>query len=52
MLKVTNSLNTIQPNYYQLVATVDSNHDWINMYIPKTLNKHIKACVENTSKPK
>ena len=50
MFKVTNSPNTIKPNYYLSVASVDSSHDWINLYIPETLNKHINACVENTSK--
>ena len=43
---------TIQPNYYLSIANVDSSHHWINLYIPKTLNKHINACVENTSKTK
>ena len=43
-------LDTIQPNYYLLVARVDNSYEWINLYIPETLNKHINACVENKSK--
>ena len=60
MLKVTKTTHynkiaqpkTIQPNYYLSVASVDSNTTEFNLYIFETLNKHINACVENTSKTK
>ena len=52
MLKVTNSSNTIQPNYYLLVASVDNSMTESTCIFPETLNKRINACVENTSKQK
>ena len=42
----------IQPNYYPLVASVDSSTTESTCIFPKILNKHINACVENTSKKK
>ena len=42
----------IQPNYYPSVASVDSNMIESTCIFPEILNKHINACVENTSKTK
>ena len=42
----------IQPNYYLSVASVDSSMVVSTCIFPKTLNKRINACVENTSKQK
>ena len=42
----------IQPNYYPSVASVDSNTIESTCIFPEILNKHINACVENTSKTK
>ena len=42
----------IQPNYYPLVASVDSSMTESTCIFPEILNKHINACVENTSKTK
>ena len=39
-----------QPNYYPLVASVDSSTTESTCIFPETLNKCINACVENTSK--
>ena len=51
MLKVTNSLNTIQPNYYLSVASIDSSMTESTCIFPKTLNKmHNRMCGNNTSK--
>ena len=50
MLKVTNSPNTIQPNCYLSVASVESNTTKPTCIFPEILNKRINACVENTSK--
>ena len=41
-----------QPNYYPSVASVDSSMTESTCIFPKILNKHINACVENTSKTK
>ena len=43
-------IQKIQPNYYPSVASVDSNTIELTCIFPKTLNKRINACVENTSK--
>ena len=40
----------IQHNYYLSVASVDSSTTELTCIFPKTLNKRINACVENTSK--
>ena len=59
MLKVTRKttlsktiklIQKIQPNYYLSVASVDSSITESTYIFPKTLNKCINACVENTSK--
>ena len=42
----------IQPNYYPLVESVDSSTTESTCIFPEILNKHINACVENTSKTK
>ena len=42
----------IQPNYYPLVASVDSNTTESTCIFPKILNKHINSSVENTCKTK
>ena len=42
----------IQPNYYPSVASVDSSMTESTCIFPEILNKHINACVENTSKTK
>ena len=42
----------IQPNYYLSVASIDSSMTESTCIFPKTLNKHINSCVENTSKKK
>ena len=42
----------IQPSYYPSVASVDSNTIESTCIFPEILNKHINACVENTSKTK
>ena len=42
----------IQPNYYPSVAGVDSSTIESTCIFPEILNKHINACVENTSKTK
>ena len=42
----------IQPNYYPLVASVDSSMTESTCIFPKILNKCINVCVENTSKIK
>ena len=60
MLKVTKTAHyniiaqpkTIQPNYYLLVASVDSSTTKSTCILLKHFNKHINACVENTSKTK
>ena len=60
MLKVTKTAHyniiaqpkTIQPKYYLSVASVDSNMTESTCIFPVVLNKHINACVENTSKTK
>ena len=52
MLKVTNSPNIVQPNYYLSVASVDNSTTKSTCIFPETLNKRINACVENTSKTK
>ena len=40
----------IQPNYHLSVASVNSSTTESTYIFPETLNKHINACVENTSK--
>ena len=51
MLKVTNSPNTIQPNYYLSVASVDSSTIESTCIFLETLNKtHKRMCGNNTSK--
>ena len=40
----------IQPSYYLSVASVDRSMTESTCIFPETLNKHINACVENTSK--
>ena len=40
----------IQPNYHPSVASVDGSTTESTCIFPKTLNKRINACVENTSK--
>ena len=51
MLKVTNSPNTIQPNYYLLVASVDSSMTKSTYIFPETLNKtHKHMCEKSTEK--
>ena len=60
MLKVTKTTHynkiaqpkTIQPNYYLSVASVDSSMTESTCIFLKHFNKHINACVENTSKKK
>ena len=61
MLKVTRKttlsktiklIQKIQPNYYPSVASVDSSTTESTCIFPEILNKHINACVENTSKTK
>ena len=52
MLKVTNSPNTIQSNYYLSVASVDSSTTESTSIFPETLNKRINVCVENKQKNK
>ena len=61
MLKVTRKtalsktikpIQKIQPNYYPSIASVDSNTTESTGTFPKTLNKRINACVENTGKQK
>ena len=43
--------NKSNPNYYPLVASVDSSSIELTYIFPETLNKKcITACVENTSK--
>ena len=42
----------IQPDYYLLVASVDNSTTESTCIFPETLNKHINARVENTSKTK
>ena len=42
----------IQPNYYLSVASVNNNMTESTCIFPEILNKHINACVENTSKTK
>ena len=45
MLKVANSPNTIQPNYYLSIASVDSNSIESTCIFPETLNKtHKRMC--------
>ena len=50
MLKVTNSLKIIQPNYYLSVASVDSSMTESTCIFPETLNKRINACVTEKQK--
>ena len=51
MLKVTNSPNTIQPNYYLSVASVDSSTTESTCIFPETLNKtHKRMCGKYTEK--
>ena len=51
MLKVTNSLNTIQPNYYLSVASVDSSTTESTCIFPETLNKtHKRMCGKNKNR--
>ena len=60
MLKVTKTANyniivqpkTIQSNYYISVASVDSSTTESTYIFLYHFNKHINACVENTSKTK
>ena len=41
---------TILPNYYLLVASVDSSMTKSTCIFLKHFSKHINACVENTNK--
>ena len=51
MLKVTNSPNTIQPNYYLSFASVDSSTTELTCIFPETLNKtHKHMCEKSTEK--
>ena len=50
--KLQKAHKTIQPKYYLSVASVDSSMTESTCIFPETLNKHINACVENTSKQK
>ena len=53
MLKVTNSPNTIQPNYYLSVASVDSNTTESTCIFLETLNKTQKRmCGKNKQENK
>ena len=51
-LQTIKPIQKIQPNYYPQVASVDSSTIESTCIFPKTLNKRINACVENTSKQK
>ena len=42
----------IQPNYYPSIVSVDNSTTESTCIFPEILNKHINACVENTSKTK
>ena len=50
MLKVINSPNTIQPNHYLSVASIDSSMTESTCIFPETLNKRINAYVERKQK--
>ena len=55
MLKVTSKTTHYkknQPNYYPSVASVDSSMIELTCIFLEILNKHINACVKNTSKTK
>ena len=51
-ITITFPTKQIQSNYYLSVASVDSSTTESTCIFPKTLNKRINACVENTSKQK
>ena len=51
-LKTIKPITKIQPNYYPSVASVDSSTTESTSIFPEILNKHINACVKNTSKTK
>ena len=44
--------NKFNPNYYPSIASVDNSTTESTCIFPEILNKHINACVENTSKTK
>ena len=51
-IKLITKKKKIQPNHYPSIVSVDSSTTESTCIFPEMLNKHINACVENTSKTK